>query len=101
MKKHLIGFLIITLGFLLIGCTNTPQSQEEKQTQSSTEIGKRQFGQKVIIMDSVNDPLPPEAENIYTMPGKNDPQQLPNVDLSDPIVITKMPYSEKNAPPMR
>jgi hypothetical protein len=56
------------------------------------------YKQKVIIMDNVNDPLPPEAKKVQSMPNKSEPQQLPNANLNDPIVITKMPYSEKDRP---
>lgn len=58
------------------------------------DISKEQ--QKFIIIDSVNEPPPPEAENVEYMPSDiGGPQVIPNAKFSDPILITKMPYTDK------
>ncbi|UOQ92185.1 hypothetical protein MUO14_17050 [Halobacillus shinanisalinarum] len=94
MKKIATIFLTLSLCVVLFGCESTLKSQGKEQTEEKTFVDKKQIEQKIIIADSVDDPLPPEAKNVQTMPGKNEPQQLPNVDLSKPIVITEMPTIE-------
>jgi type IV secretory pathway VirB10-like protein len=97
MKKLILVLLILMLGVALIGCNNSNKAPNNEQIEKNTTV-KKDNEQKVIIMNSVNDPLPPEARNVDSMPSKKEPQQIPNVNLNDPIVITKMPYSEKERP---
>ncbi|WP_156291324.1 hypothetical protein [Oceanobacillus salinisoli] len=96
MKKFTIVFLI--LSFVLFGCNNKQESQDKEQIEGKSIAENGQYEQKFIIMDSVDDPLPPEAKNVQSMPSKSEPQQIPNVNLNDPIIITKMPYSENEKP---
>ncbi|MGJ9458493.1 hypothetical protein [Oceanobacillus sp. CF4.6] len=98
MKKVTIAFLTVTLSFVLFGCNNTQESQNKEQIEGKSVEENGQYEQKVIIMDSVDEPLPPEAKNVQSMPSESEPQQIPNVNLSDPIIITKMPYSENVKP---
>ena len=86
MKKIIVCILIFMLCITLFACSNTEVAQETKS---------KQYQQKIIIMDSVYDPLPPEAKNIEYMPNCLGPQQIPNTNLKDPIVITRMPYADK------
>ncbi|MBS4199576.1 hypothetical protein KHA93_07905 [Bacillus sp. FJAT-49732] len=86
MKKLIICTFISTLSITLFACSNTEVAQETKS---------KQYKQKIIIMDSVYIPLPPEAKNIEYMPNGLKPQQIPNTHLKDPIVITRMPYADK------
>ncbi|RZT15498.1 hypothetical protein [Fictibacillus sp. BK138] len=59
------------------------------------EITKANIPQReVIIRDSVDEPLPPTAKNVQTMPDKREPQPLPNADFDKIIVITKMPIKK-------
>jgi len=61
-------------------------------TGSKRDVNKMDIPQRqVIIRDSVDEPLPPTAKNVQTMPNKREPQPLPNAELDKPIVITKMP----------
>ena len=92
MKKLILVTLTLILSVSLLGCSNKEVGQE---------ISKEQYKRKFIIIDSVNEPLPPEAENVEYMPSDiGGPQLIPNAKFSDPIIITKMPYletkSEKN-----
>ncbi|WP_156291872.1 hypothetical protein [Oceanobacillus salinisoli] len=96
MKKFSIIF--VTLSFVLFGCNNTQESRDKEQMEEKSATENGQYEQKVIIMDSVDEPLPPEAKSVQSMPSKSEPQQLPNVNLSDPIIITKMPFSENVKP---
>ncbi|MBH0162076.1 hypothetical protein [Fictibacillus sp. 26RED30] len=64
-------------------------------TGSKREITKVNIPpRQVIIRDSVDEPLPPTAKNVQTMPNKHEPQPLPNAELNKPIVITKMPLKK-------
>ncbi|MRG85996.1 outer membrane protein assembly factor BamD [Salinibacillus xinjiangensis] len=98
MKKLPIIFLTLTLSFVLFGCNKVQESQDKAQTEGKSLAVKGQYEQKIIIMDSVDESLPPEAKNVQSMPSKSEPQQIPNVNLDDPIVITKMHYSETEKP---
>ncbi|WP_205520145.1 hypothetical protein [Virgibacillus doumboii] len=89
MKK--ITFIMM-VSLALFGCSNADVSQDVDGEQD--DYKKDRLEREVIIMDSVDDPLPPEAKNVQSMPSKNEPQQIPNANLNDPIVITKMPVSE-------
>ncbi|MBS4194571.1 hypothetical protein [Lederbergia citri] len=86
MEKIILCTLIFMLSITLFACSNTEVAQETKS---------KQYQQKIIIMDSVYIPLPPEAKNIEYMPSGLEPQQIPNTNLKDPIVITRMPYADK------
>lgn len=98
MKKISIIFLTLTLSVVLFGCNNYQDIQGNVLVEGKTAAVKGQHEQKIIIMDSVDAPLPPEARNIQSMPSISEPQQIPNVNVSDPIIITKMPYSENERP---
>ena len=89
--------LILMISIALFGCSNSAEVQDNEQMEKTSTVKRERFEQKVIIRDSVNDPLPPKAKNIQAMPTQKEPQQIPNANLNNPIVITKMPYSEKNA----
>ncbi|WP_052158709.1 hypothetical protein [Halobacillus sp. BBL2006] len=97
MKKIAFIFVTISLFSVLVGCQNTSKDKEksEKKTVANNNQTEQQ---KIIILDSVDAPLPPEAKNVQSMPGKSEPQQLPNADLSKPIVITKMPAIDNKTP---
>ncbi len=93
-KKLIWVLLPLVLSSFLSGCYNVVQeSRVKEQFRGSSYIGKKQFKRKVIIMESVGDPLPSEAKNIKSMPNKSEPQQIPNVNLNNPLIITKMPHS--------
>lgn len=75
--------MLATVVICLFGCEEKQQTQENE---------KNQYKQKVIIRDSVYSPLPDEAEGVQYMPsGVGGPQNIPNFDLDDPIIISKMP----------
>lgn len=90
--------LMMLAGLLLAGCASAApvQSPEsaDKQPAAKHELPEREF----IVRDSVDEPLPPEAQDIEAMPERFESQQIPNANLHDPIVITKMPYGEKEKP---
>jgi hypothetical protein len=91
LKKVYIRLIIIGMGLsLVLFGWNLPENIEN----GSKENAKSQQQRKIIIRDSVNSPLLPEAKGVKTMPTKKHPQDIPNYDVSSPIVITKMPYSE-------
>jgi len=86
--------LALAFSLALVGCSNAELSVKEKE-QSAFFAGSGQLKRKVITRNSISEPLPPEAEKALSTPDKSGPQQLPNVDLSTPIIITKMPYPER------
>ena len=88
MKKIiLVPLTLLLIVALLLGFNNK---------ELELDISKEQ--RKFIIIDSVNEPLPPEAENVEYMPSNiGGPQVIPNAKFSDPIIITKMPYSDKKS----
>jgi hypothetical protein len=90
--------LILMISIALFGCINLAEVQDNEQMEKTSTVKRERFEQKIIIRDSINDPLPPEAKNIQSMPAQKEPQQIPNANLNNPIVITKMPYSEKKRP---
>jgi hypothetical protein len=98
MKRLILVPLIMMVSIALFGCSNSEEVQDNEQMEKKSTVKREQFKQKVIIRGSVNDPLPPEAKNIQAMPTQKEPQQIPNANLNNPIVITKMPYSEKKRP---
>jgi|GEM_PF-3043185 len=51
--------------------------------------------QEIIIQDFIGEPLPPKSNGVKYMEECSIPQKIPNVNLLDPIVITKMPYKER------
>ena len=98
MKKVVILIAsVLALSLALVGCSNVEVSIEEKD-QNTLSVESAQLERKVIIRNSIADPLPAEAQKALSLPDKGGPQQLPNVDLSTPIIITKMPYPERNKP---
>jgi hypothetical protein len=98
MKKLIFVPFILMASIVLFGCRHSAEVQDHEQMEKKSTVKREQLEQKFIIRDSVNDPLPPEAKNIQTMPTQKEPQQIPNANLNTPIVITKMPYSEKKRP---
>ncbi|RDY69123.1 hypothetical protein DXT76_16850 [Halobacillus trueperi] len=97
MKKIAFTFVTMSLFFILVGCQNTSKDKEQFE-KKSVAINDQTEQQKIIIVDSVDAPLPLEAKNVQSMHGKNEPQQLPNADMSKPIVITKMPVVDNKTP---
>jgi hypothetical protein len=98
MKRLILVPFILMVSIALFGCNNSAEIQDDEQMEKKSTVKRERFEQKVIIRDSVNDPLPLEAKNIQVMPTQKEPQQIPNANLNTPIVITKMPYSEKKRP---
>lgn len=94
MRKLYLSILALTISISLIGCNNTTTKQIKSNLLPKTEESEQKF----IIMDSVNTPIPPEVKNVQSMPSSSEPQQIPNVNLDKPIIITKMPYSENQRP---
>ncbi|ETI70793.1 hypothetical protein [Neobacillus vireti] len=90
MKRYLLSSIALTLSASLFGCSHTEKVQEQ------AAINLERHQQKIIIRNNVNDPLPPEAQDIDAMPNNSGPQLIPKADPNKPIVITKMPYSNKN-----
>ncbi|MGV3465027.1 MAG: hypothetical protein ACO1OT_07025 [Heyndrickxia sp.] len=90
MMKNLLLLSISSLHAVLylIGCVHVSKGSDQEK---SITISKRTF----IILDSINDSLPPEAKKIKSMPSSLTPQKLPNANWKDPIVITKMPFGKK------
>lgn len=82
MKKSVFFLSIFTISSILLGCTKTNVVEEAKS---------EMYRQKIIILDSVNAPLPSDVQNVEYMPNALGPQQIPNADLTKPIIITKMP----------
>lgn len=94
MKKFIFVSLFLTASIVLFACNSLEKARDNEQMKKKSTV-REWFEQKVIIRNSVNDPLPPEVKNIQAMPTQKEPQQIPNANLNSPIVITKMPYSEK------
>ncbi|MDR3600309.1 MAG: hypothetical protein P4L49_07490 [Desulfosporosinus sp.] len=94
MKKVILALIVLTSCLVLVGCSNTDLTAKEKSG-NAVFVGNELLKRKVIIRNSICDPLPPEANIVRSLPDEVGPQQLPNVDLSTPIIITKMPYPEK------
>ncbi|MBB2479325.1 hypothetical protein H5P36_03910 [Bacillus sp. APMAM] len=88
--KNLLLFTMSTLLIVinLIGCEHPSKRNDPRKP---INISKRKF----IILDSVNAPLPPEIKAIKSMPSTLEPQQIPNANWKDPIVITKMPLKNR------
>jgi hypothetical protein len=91
MKTFIFTAFALLLSASLFGCNHA-----EDEVQNNEQ--KRDLNRNMIIVDSVNEPLPPEANNVQSLPSKKEPQQIPNANLNEPIVITKMPYSETKRP---
>lgn len=86
-KVILVPLTLLLIVGLLLGFNNK---------ELELDISKEQ--RKFIIIDSVKEPLPPEAENVEYMPSDiGGPQVIPNAKFSDPIIITKMPYFDKKS----
>ena len=86
MKRLILVTFTLVLGVSLLGCSSKEVGQG---------ISMEEYNRKFIIIDSVNEPLPPEAENVeYMSSGIGVHQLIPNAKFSDPIIITKMPYTE-------
>jgi hypothetical protein len=84
--------VIVGLALSVTSINLLPQSD----TGSKRDVNKMNIPpRQVIIRDSVDEPLPPTAKNVQTMPNKSEPQPLPNAELDKPIVITKMPIKKK------
>ncbi|HLS09120.1 hypothetical protein [Lentibacillus sp.] len=90
--------LLIIICSLLAGCGNAGAAHNPKS--ADKQLTKKHAFQEweFIIRNSVDEPLPPEARDIEAMPEKFEAQQIPNANLNDPIVITKMPYSKDEKP---
>ncbi|KKI90922.1 hypothetical protein WQ54_18505 [Bacillus sp. SA1-12] len=71
--------------------------QDKEPAESLANTGEKPFERKVFIIDSIDTPLPPEAKNVQSIPNKSEPQQIPNANLNDPLVITKMPHSDRKS----
>ncbi len=65
MKKFFLLTITLILGITLFGCTKPKEVQETKN---------EPYKQKIIILDSVNAPLPKEAQNVEYMPSHLEPQ---------------------------
>jgi hypothetical protein len=89
LKTLLLSSLALTLSASLFGCSRTEKVQEQGA------INHEPHQQKIIIRNNVNDPLPPEAQDVDAMPNNSGPQLIPKADPNKPIVITKMPYTFK------
>ena len=87
----------LVMGLALVGPSNVEVGVKDKE-QSNLAIGSGLLKREVIIRDSIYDSLPAEAQKTLSLPKKAGPQQLPNVDLTTPIIITKMPYREGMKP---
>ncbi|AFL99282.1 hypothetical protein Desde_0838 [Desulfitobacterium dehalogenans ATCC 51507] len=92
-KTMILTASVLVLSSVLV-CSNVEVSVKEKD-QSTLSVESGQLKRKVIIRNSIYDPLPAGAQKALSLPDKAGPQQLPNVDLSTPIIITKMPYHER------
>jgi len=89
MKKLLLwSMFCLLIALPLLGYVHILNGSNHMKT---IEVSKRKF----IILDSVTAPLPPEAKAIKSMPSSLAPQQLPNANWKDPIVITKMPLRKQ------
>lgn len=87
MKRMILTIVLTTL--LLAGCNTIGHGSKWDNIQEDI------YEQKVIVLDSVEDPLPEEAKDLNYMENTSEPQHLPNVNLSDPVVITKMPVTQQ------
>ncbi|CAH2716953.1 hypothetical protein BACCIP111895_04141 [Neobacillus rhizosphaerae] len=96
MKKLLLISLILIISAALFGCTQSEDAPVHIQPEKKPIVNGGSNQQKIIIMDNVNDPLPPEAKSVESMPNSSGPQQIPKANPNKPIVITKMPYSKKS-----
>ncbi|WP_312471991.1 hypothetical protein [Neobacillus sp.] len=96
MKKLLLISLILIISAALFGCAHTEDARVHIQSEKKPIVNGDRNQQKIIIMDNVNDPLPPEAKSVESMPNSSGPQQIPKANPNKPIVITKMPYSKKS-----
>jgi hypothetical protein len=88
--------IVIILSISLLGCSLDRNNAQNKSEPEHVQANNEPI---FILLDSVYDPLPPEAKSIQYMQGNLGPQQIPNANLNDPIIITRMPFSEStNAP---
>ncbi|KPD00286.1 hypothetical protein LR69_01576 [Geobacillus sp. BCO2] len=83
---------LAAVGMLIVCAAVFPSPLAE--TDKTTERHEP-FHQPIIIRDSVADPLLPHVKQAGAMETTSEPQLLPNVNLNDPIVITKMPHRQK------
>jgi hypothetical protein len=85
--KLMVGLTLSVIGLIYL----LPQNDSHiKRERTKVNIPQREF----IILDSVEEPLPPNAKNVQSMPEKREPQPLPNAEHDKPIVITKMPIKK-------
>jgi len=85
MKK--VSLPLIVLSIFLTAC----DSESNQKIVRNENLPK----QEIIIQDFIGQSLPPNAVGVKYMPDSTEPQKIPNVNLQDPIVITKMPYKER------
>jgi hypothetical protein len=86
-KKFIVG-ITLSITSLMFFVYLLPQNEtRDNGDTKAIKIPQPEF----IILDSVDEPLPPNAENVQSMPNKSESQPLPNAELDKPIVITKMP----------
>ncbi|AGT30850.1 hypothetical protein M493_02585 [Geobacillus genomosp. 3] len=90
MKRNV--FLVAVVGILVVCAAVFPW---QPVGMDKTKEPSASFRQRIIIRDSVDQPLSPHVKQAGAMETTSEPQLLPNVDLDRPIVITKMPHIEK------
>ncbi|MFC0298857.1 hypothetical protein [Geobacillus jurassicus] len=89
MKRNVLLFAAAGMLFVCAAILHLKpfESDKTKEPKASTS-----FHQHIIIRNSVDEPLSPSVKQAGAMKQNSEPQQLPNVNVADPIVITKMPY---------
>ncbi|AGE21023.1 MULTISPECIES: hypothetical protein [Geobacillus] len=90
MKRNVL--LLAAVGILVVCAVLFPLQWDGTD---KTKERYASFHQRIIIRDSVGEPLSPHVKQAGAMETTSEPQLLPNVDLNHSIVITKMPHIEK------
>lgn len=94
MKKLLLISLILIISVALFGCIQTEDARVHIQSEKKPIVSGDRNQQKIIIMDNVNDPLPPEAKSVESMPNNSGPQQIPKVTESPKYFMKMMSENE-------
>ncbi|MGJ3205793.1 hypothetical protein [Geobacillus thermoleovorans] len=90
MKRSVLLFAVVGILFVCDAVFPSQLAETDK-----TKEPYASFRQRIIIRDSVDQPLSPHVKQAGAMETTSEPQLLPNVDLNHSIVITKMPHIEE------
>ncbi|KDE50272.1 MULTISPECIES: hypothetical protein [Geobacillus] len=89
MKRNVLLFAAAGMLFVCAAILHLKPFEPDKTREPKASTS---FHQHIIIRNSADEPLLPSVKQAGAMETNREPQPLPNVDLGDPVVITKMPH---------